>query len=291
VNTVQVLVEACRTAGLDASGATSVREGENAIYRLRNAVFVRISRPGQQASAAREVAVSRWLNASGVAAVSVLEDIQQPVICGDRSVTFWAQTPAHRPGEPAEIATVLSRLHALPVPEYLSLGHLDPFVRLPERVAGADIPEDDRRWLLERINTLRFQWDALVPHLRKCVVHGDAWSGNVVALLDGGDVVLMDLERCSVGPPEWDLTSTAIKVTTDGRLSRAQYGTFIEVYGRDVLAWGHFELFRDMRELRMTTFAVQAADRGDEARREAELRVACLRGKLGERPWRWTPIT
>src|SRR5205823_3143053 len=103
------------------------------------------------------------------------------------------------------------------------------------------------------------------------------------------DIVLMDLERCSVGPPEWDLTSTAIKVTTDGRLTRAEYGTFVKVYGRDVLTWGHFELFRDMRELRMTTFAVQAAGRGDEARREAELRVACLRGKVGERPWRWTP--
>lgn len=291
MNGEDVLAEACRAAGLDASGAALVRDAENTIYRLRSAVFVRISRPGQQAAAAREVAVSRWLNAFGVTAVSALGDIQQPVVCGDRSVTFWAEVPAHRPGKPAEIAAVLSRLHALPVPENLPLGRLDPFVRLPVRVASADIPEDDRRWLLERIDTLRSQWDALIPRLSKCVVHGDAWSGNVVALLDGGDVALMDLERCSIGPPEWDLTSTAIKVTTDGRLTRAEYGTFVKVYGRDVLDWEHFELFRDMRELRMTTFAVQAAGGGDAARREADLRVACLRGKLGERPWRWTPIT
>ncbi|PRY31701.1 phosphotransferase family enzyme [Umezawaea tangerina] len=44
-------------------------------------------------------------------------------------------------------------------------------------------------------------------------MHGDAWVGNVVAT-DDGQVVVLDLERCSVGPPEWDLVSTAIKYTS-----------------------------------------------------------------------------
>lgn len=286
-----VLAEACDAVGLDATDVRLVREGENTIYRLRSSVHVRISRPGQRAAAMREVAVSQWLNASGVAAVSVLENIQQPVKCGDRSVTFWTEIPVHRPGKPAEIATVLSKLHALPIPENLSLGRLDPFVRLIERVASASIVEDDRSWLLQRINTLRAEWDVLVPDLPTCVVHGDAWSGNVVSVLDGGDVVLMDLERCSIGPPEWDLTSTAVKVTTDGRLTHAEYGEFVEVYGRDVMGWEHFSLLRDMRELRMTCFAVQAAARSGEFRREAEFRVSCLQGRLGDRPWNWSPIT
>ncbi|GAA2028915.1 aminoglycoside phosphotransferase family protein [Catenulispora yoronensis] len=285
-----VLAEACLLAGLDAVDARLVREGENTIYQLRSSIYVRISRPGQQAAAVREVAVSRWLNAAGVAAVSAVGDIQQPIICRNRPVTFWTEIPRHRPGYPAEIAAVLARLHALPVPENLSLGYLDPFVRLPERIASADIAEDDRIWLLEQINTLRVQWDALIPGLSTCVVHGDAWSGNVVSVLDGGRVILMDLERCSVGPPQWDLTSTAVKVTTDGRLTRAEYEAFVEVYGSDVMEWNHFTLFRDIRELRMTTFAVQAAGRGGEFRREAKLRIACLRGRSGDRPWSWTPI-
>jgi aminoglycoside phosphotransferase len=286
-----VLAEACDAVGLDATDARLVREGENTIYRLRSAVYVRISRPGQQAAAVREVAVSRWLNASGVAAVSALGDIHQPVICGDRPVTFWAEIPAHQPGNPAEIAAVLSKLHALPIPENLPLGRLDPFVRLNERVVSADINEDDRSWLLRQIKALRAEWDVLVPDLSTCVVHGDAWSGNVVSVPDGGGVVLLDLERCSIGPPEWDLTSTAIKVTTDGRLTKAEYKAFVTVYGCDVMEWEHFILFRDMRELRMASFAVQAAGRGAKYRREAQLRIDCLRGGAGNRPWSWTPIT
>jgi hypothetical protein len=37
---------------------------------------------------------------------------------------------------------------------------------------------------------------------------------------DDGQVILLDLERCSVGPPEWDLVSSAVKYVSYGRVVR-----------------------------------------------------------------------
>jgi hypothetical protein len=58
--------------GLAADNAEPIHVGENAIFRLPGGIVIRISRPRQQAAAQREVAVSRWLNASRVAAVVAL---------------------------------------------------------------------------------------------------------------------------------------------------------------------------------------------------------------------------
>ena len=275
--------------GLDASGAQVVRLGENAIYHLPGGVIARICRAGQQPAARREVAVSRWLGASGVAAVVALRDIQQPVEVGDQAVTFWEELPAHQQGTPVQVATVLKKLHGLPVPEDVPLGLLHPFVRLSERIQGAAIAADDRAWLVGQMTRLREQWSALGPRLPTCVVHGDAWAGNVVATADGR-VVLLDLERCSVGPPEWDLVSTAIKYVTYGGISQPEYDEFAHCYGRDVAVWEHFELLRDMRELRMTCYAAQHAARGRGYLAEATLRIRCLRGLSGPRPWSWRPV-
>ncbi len=121
------------------------------------------------------------------------------------------------------------------------------------------------------------------------MVHGDAWAGNVVATLDR-EVVLLDLERCSVGPREWDLVSTAIKLSSFASISAGEYREFCARYQLDVTDWGGFELFRDIRELRMCTYIAQlAGDRAD-ARAEADHRVRCLRGGNGPRPWHWTPF-
>jgi hypothetical protein len=110
-----------------------------------------------------------------------------------------------------------------------------------------------------------------------------------VIATEDGQVLLLDLERCSVGPPEWDLVSTAVKHVTYGQLDDAGYQRFCDAYGRDVTTWEHFELLRDLRELRMTTYVAQHAAGDADFRREAELRVACLRGLRGGRPWAWTP--
>jgi hypothetical protein len=284
-----ILAEACATVGLTSDRAEPVRLGENAIFRLPGRVIVRISRPGQQRAAQREVAASRWLNSSGVSAVVALADIDQPLEVGERSVTFWEELPSHRQGSLVQVATVLNQLHALPVPADVALGQLDPFVRLRERIDGATtVAAADRAWLRARLTELQNRWASLIASVTTCVVHGDAWAGNVVAT-DDGRVVLLDLERCSIGPPQWDAVSTAVKYVTYGDIDRAEYQQFCTTYGSDVTAWTTFPVLRDIRELRMTCYVAQQAATQPSFEHEAQLRIACLQDQRGPRPWPWTP--
>ncbi len=211
-----VITEACTAVGFDPTGAEPVRIAENEIWRLPDRVIVRIARPGQGQAAAREVEVARWLAASTVPAVRA-KPVEQPVEAAGRPVTFWEELPSHENGSLREVVHLLKRLHHLPTPGF-PLGRLDPFVRVGERIhAASSLSEGDRAWLQGQLNALREQWKTRPAGLPECVVHGDAWVGNVARTTEGP--ILMDFERVSVGPPEWDLVSTALKMTTTGAVS------------------------------------------------------------------------
>ncbi|MBY8853502.1 phosphotransferase, partial [Saccharothrix sp. MB29] len=81
------------------------------------------------------------------------------------------------------------------------------------------------------------------PGLPRGVVHGDAWRGNVVRTHDG-EVLLLDFERCALGPPEWDLVSTAVAHHTVHRLSNAEWSAYCDAYGFDVTTWTGFAVLR-----------------------------------------------
>ncbi|WP_199565739.1 phosphotransferase family protein [Spongiactinospora rosea] len=232
-----MLEEACRRAHLAVEGAELVRLGENAIYRLPAKVIARITRPGRQSAARREVLIARWPAAHRVPAVEPLPGVPQPFNVDGRAVTWWRELPPHRHGTALEVAGALRRLHALTPPVDFALGRLAPFVRLPERIERATtLDARGRAWMRERLADLGERYAALPGGLPECVVHGDAWIGNVVGTSDGR-VVLLDLERCAVGPPEWDLVSTAVKAFTLAGITRADYRAFAEAYGYDVTGW------------------------------------------------------
>ncbi|MFI6367625.1 phosphotransferase family protein [Nocardia sp. NPDC050630] len=282
---LSVLRTACLAVGLDPEGAELLGLSENAIYKLPGDVVVRISRTGQRTAARREVDVARWLENSGIQAVQVIPHIEQPVEVDGRSVTFWRELPPHQHGTPAQVAAALKQLHALAPPADFTLGELAPFVRLEERIEAASILSDgDRQWMREYLAELRQRWDELPEGLPWCVIHGDAWVGNVVSTNDGR-VILLDLERTSIGPPEWDLVHTAIKQTSFGWISAKQYAEFCDVYGYDVTDWVGFGLLRDIREFRMTTMAAQSATENPKDREQAAHRLACIRSDCGPRPW------
>lgn len=283
----RALAEACRAVGLDPSGARVVRLGENAIFQLPGHRIARVSRPGRFAAAALEVQVARWLARHDVAAIRVLDGIASPIEYDGRAVTFWQELPAHRHGTPVEVAAVLRQLHALPVPDDPALPELDPFRHLDARIAAAStLTAADRDWLQRHLADLRRT--PLAAGMPRCVIHGDAWAGNIVTTT-AGVPLLIDLERVSVGPPEWDLVSTAIKYRSFGWVSAAGYQDFCDRYGHDVTTAAGFPQLRDIRELRMTCYAAQHAGEHPEARAEADLRVDCLRGRRGPRPWNWAP--
>ncbi|NKY96645.1 phosphotransferase family protein [Nocardiopsis alborubida] len=284
----RILSQALAHAGLNRSLATAspIRIGENAVIGFPDLV-ARIARPGQEQAARREVVVARWLTDHGFPVTTPL-DVEQPIVVEGRAVTFWEVLPEHTSGTVKDVAYLLRGLHSLPVPTHLALGELDPFVRLPQRIDDAvGLAPDDVVWLRNRLESLREAWSQLPDGRQHTVVHGDAWIGNVARHAHGS--VLLDLERCSVGPPEWDLVSTAIKTNSVPWLDQEQYDCFVRVYGgHDVTDWPGFTVMRDLRELRMTLYFVQHSSQ-ERMRTEAQLRIDCLRGRRGKRPWPWTP--
>ncbi|TDD72041.1 aminoglycoside phosphotransferase family protein [Jiangella aurantiaca] len=286
----RVLHHACRRAGLDPAPAELIRRAENSVYRLPGEVIARVGRSGQTAAAGNEVRVAHWLERAGLPAVRALPGVEQPVDVDGVPVTFWRALPPHQEAADRQVADVLRRLHVLDPPGEFALPELAPFVRVRDRIAAAPtVSAADRAWLLGYLAELEARHAELPGGLAAGVVHGDAWAGNVVA--DGGGTVwLLDLERFSFGPPEWDLVSTAVRMTSFGTLDAAEYADFCAAYGHDVTGWAGYETLRDIRELRACSYMLQHAGRSDAARAEAHWRLACLRGGSGDRPWHWRRV-
>ncbi|MFB8089407.1 phosphotransferase enzyme family protein [Streptomyces sp. NPDC055992] len=290
----RTLVLACRELGLDSGNATPIRIAENALWRLPDRIVARIGRPGRAHVARREIAVAGWLAGHGIPVVRPLPGVGRPVTVNGRPVTFWEELPSHRNGSVQEMAHLLRALHALPAPDF-PLETLEPFGRI---WAGLSLrtpwEASTVRRLRDHAAGLEEAWDELLANslLPRCVLHGDAWVGNVASAADG-TAYLIDLESFAIGPREWDLTSTAAKLTSTGTLTRAEYEDFCAVYGTDVTAWHGYPLLRDIRELRMTVYAARiAAEHPDhpQARQEARYRAACVIGQRGPRPWLWTAV-
>ncbi|MGW4384111.1 phosphotransferase enzyme family protein [Kitasatospora sp. NPDC004531] len=289
-NPAGLLAEACAAIGRPSAGAELIRAGENTLWRLPGRIVVRIARPGQEAVAARELTVARWLRGHRVPAVRPLDRPPGPLLVRGRPVTFWHELPPHRHATAPELAAALGRLHRLPPPD-AELGTIDPFVRLPARIDGATtLRAPHRDWLHGRLADLRTAWAELTPARGpSTVVHGDAWSGNLAVTATAAH--LLDFERTALGPPAWDLTSTAVAHDTFGTLDAPGYAAFCTAYGADVTEWPGYPVLRAIRELRLTCYALQqaAADPRRHAA-QAHYRLACLRGEHGPRPWKWTAV-
>jgi aminoglycoside phosphotransferase (APT) family kinase protein len=279
--------QGCEAAGRPPGGEL-LRLGEDAVVRLPDGVLARVGLAGGVATARHEVAVSRWLASSGVPAVRAAPGRALVEVDG-RAVTFWSPLPAHRPGASVAVARALRRLHSLPLPTAPALPPLDPFRRVEPRLRRSPLLTSGQRdRVLQRLTGLRAEYARLPPGLPAAVVHGDAWAGNVVETVDG-DVVLLDLVRVGIGPPEWDLVATALNRSTFGIMDEAEYEAFAAEYGLDVLAWPGFTTLRDIREIRVVAYALHAAEVDAGVAPQARARIADL--LAGVRPWPgWVPL-
>lgn len=284
-----VLAAAGRKAGVLTAGATLMRDGTNVIYQMPGGVVARVAPLGSQVAATRQIQASRWLVDAGIPVVRAIDTIDQPTVVGHRPVTWWVQLPDHRPATPAELGAVLRRLHALAVPESPSFPVVDPFEGLRESIdGGTTLPVDDLAWLRDLTQRLHSEYLALVPGLRRYVIHGDAWQGNVVVPKAGGVPVLLDLDHVGIGPREWDLVSLAVDYTDFARITPAAYQSFVDAYGGyDMTAWTGYRALAAIRELRWTAFVLGKAKASPKAAEQVRHRVACLRGKIA-RPWSWS---
>ena len=251
------LEEACAQAGLASDGAELLRLGENAIYQLAaGPIVVRIARSADRLPRVqRELCVARWLAASNVPAVRVIDEIEQPILVHDRPVTFWRTVTG---GDPApnhiDLARLLAAFHKAPDCP-CELASFDPLRTSASRLAKAEtVPPDDRDFLRARCDDLNDELQHLEYALPRGPIHGDAHTKNL--LTDHGQVVLLDFESAAIGPREWDLLPSAIGVERYGR-SETQYREFADTYGFDVRAWSGYPVLREIRELTMTTWIMQ----------------------------------
>jgi aminoglycoside phosphotransferase (APT) family kinase protein len=280
------LQAACAIAGLDSRGARLLRLGTNANYRLAaHPIMVRIA-PGHIEDVRKELDVARWLASCGFPAARVVEDIDQPLILGERAVTFWElleESP--EPAHVVDVARLLRDLHRLPEPRAFALPRFEPLAHTVRRLDSA-MDGEDVQFLRNRCGLLQQQFADLEFVLPQGVIHGDAHEGN--ALRDrSGMVRLLDFESFAVGPREWDLGVLALRYRPFGWISEGDYRACVVAYGGfDVTEWPGFPLLRAIRELSMTTWLLQNVGKSPEHYAEFRKRMADLRDDSAPRDWR-----
>ncbi|MFJ3597470.1 MULTISPECIES: phosphotransferase enzyme family protein [unclassified Streptomyces] len=281
--------EVLTAAGLPGS-AELIALGENAVFAADDLV-VKVGRdatghPELRARAEREVALADWLAASGVPAVRAAERAVRLV--EGHPVTLWHRLPeAVRPAEPRDLAPLLSLVHALPAPADFTLprrellGGVERWLTL----AGDAIDPADAEYLRERRDGFASAAAALVPHLPRGPIHGDALPRNVHVGPDGP--VLVDLETFSADLREHDLVVLALSRDRYG-LDPAAYDAFTDAYGWDVREWEGCAVLRGARETASCAWVSQHAPANPKALTEFRRRVVSLRE--GDPQVRWYPF-
>ncbi|OLZ55160.1 hypothetical protein BS329_03790 [Amycolatopsis coloradensis] len=288
-NSRTILEVAGEQAGVSTVGATLIRDGTNVLYRLTGGVVARIGPAGSQLVAERQIRASRWLAEAGVTVVRTIDNIEQPTVVGDQPVTWWVELPEHRHATPAELGSTLRQLHGLVASEALPLPIVDPLEGLDASIGrGFILLDEDRAWLKSLVKQLGVDYRELAPSVPLTVIHGDAWQGNVVVPMAGGDPVLLDLDQLGLGPREWDLVSLAVDYTDFARIVEADYRAFVVAYGGyDMTVWPGYRTLATIRELRWTAFVLGKSDVSAKAAEQARYRVSCLKGEV-DRPWTWS---
>ncbi|MFI7650916.1 phosphotransferase enzyme family protein [Micromonospora sp. NPDC049460] len=271
-------------AGVPAHDATVMRIGENGVVLLPGArVLARVApRAAKGSDPRREIEVAAWLASQQVPVVHPARP--EPIIVGQYVVSLWEYLPDSRPADVVVLAECLRRLHGIPIPKNF-LPYLSPFDKFDERLeAGTNIDTGDRLFLRQLRDELSARWATAEFALGEAVLHGDAHMENLLVTASGREA-FVDLETVCIGPPEWDLTLTALYYEC-GWFSEKEYIAFAQAYGLDVRLSPSWSILRLIRMLRMTLWLAQSADIDPQRQRQLRHRIDTLRD--GTAPAGWT---
>jgi hypothetical protein len=272
-------------AVLDAAGhgeADLLSFGENAVFAAGRLVITVGRGADLLDRARREVRTADWLAKHDVPAVRSAES--EVRLVEGHPVTYWQRLPESlRPAAPADVAPLLTLVHALPEPDFgLPPRDLLDGVERWLRIAGDAIDPVDAAFLRRRRDGFAAAAAALTPHLPRGPIHGDALPRNVHIGPDGP--VLVDLETFSSDLREHDLVVLALARDRYG-VPAAEYDAFTAAYGWDVREWDGCEVLRGARETAGCAWVAQHAPANPAALTEFRRRVASLRS--ADRTVRW----
>lgn len=264
-------------AVLDAAGhpnAELLSFGENAVFAAGRLV-IKVGRGADLLERSRrEVRTADWLAKHDVPAVRSAEsDVR---LVEGHPVSYWQRLPESlRPAEPADVAPLLRRVHALPEPDFgLPPRDLLGGVERWLRIAGDAISRADATYLRKRRDGFAEAAAQLTPYLPRGPIHGDALPRNVHIGPDGP--VLVDLETFSTDMREHDLVVHTVSRDRYG-VSAAAYRAFTDAYGWDVAEWDGCDVLRGARETASCAWVAQHAPANPAALTEFRRRVASLR--------------
>ncbi|MEV5692569.1 phosphotransferase enzyme family protein [Micromonospora globbae] len=281
---IGAVTSAVAGAGLPAHDAAVVRLGENGVVLLPSAgVLARVvPRVAKDSDPGHEIRIAAWLASQQVPVAHPARP--EPIIVGQYVVTLWEYLRESQPADLVTLAECLRRLHAVPVPTKLLPG-LSPFDKFDERLAtGVGLNISDRTFLRQLRDELSVLWTTSGFALGEAVLHGDAHMENLLVASDGRQA-FVDLETVCIGPPEWDLTLTALYYEC-GWFSAREYVEFAQTYGFDVRRSPSWPVLRMIRMLRMTLWLAQSTDDDPQRQRQLRHRIDTLRD--GTAPAGWT---
>lgn len=288
-STWRTLRLACETVGLDSRGASLLRLGSNANFRLESApVMVRIARD-HIGMARKEVEVARWLARQDFPAARLREDVDQLLDIDGTAVTFWQLiNPSNEPARAVDVAGILRDLHKLPAPDTFVLPQFDPLPHVAQRLdaTSEEATAEEMQFLRRRCNELRERFASLTFILPEGVIHADAHVGNLLRDCSGA-IRLIDFESFAWGPREWDLAVLATQYKPFNWMSNAEYRACVAAYGGfDVISWDGYDVLVAIRELNMTTWLLQNVGESPGHAEEVRTRMADLRDDRAPRRWR-----
>ncbi|MFE7526737.1 phosphotransferase family protein [Kitasatospora sp. NPDC057542] len=291
---------AARKHHLDSTGAQLLQPGRNHTWRLPGSKVIAKARSGATFTEAyRETQAARYMMSHGIPAARPVGQERYPFRHDTGHETVYVLFtedlgPSTIPATPHQVALLLRRLHALPVPigPRLRLPAIDPFSRLFLGIDGL-FPAGsarDRQRLHRLLHAAREAWQATAWPGPMAPLHGDVGQGNCIVTADGV-AHLIDFERMSVGPVLGDLAAYGWRRDALGA-DPAEFEEFAAAYGLDVT--GHAD-GRTYREALTPAFAVSAwlaaaSYARDEPhwQHEADLRLTTLLADpLPGFPWHW----
>jgi hypothetical protein len=262
----RTLETACAKRSLDASGARLVYRYSNAIYLLPHESAIAKITKSQSLDRVRTTQyVAEWLAVDHVVAATRPLPGADPVSVDSLVVGFWVHYPQPADITPASehLARTLAALHQvgkppIPVKSWTPLASLS--AALADPATAVTLSDSDRTWLLGYVDEVKTRVLALDWALGTGVIHGDAWSGNVLWDRESGPdaVVLADWDNVCIGPREVDLIPTWHAAVRYGR-GPVWTRSFASNYGYDLSTWSGFETLLDLRDLVQLTGPLRRA--------------------------------